>query len=227
MTMQVIDLTTDAPASTADKASAEAPRMASKRARQNVTARQKPPQHAEQPQHAGLQQGAHTGQRPQQAQQAGSAASSIPNIAPLERSLHSESAAPARAAAPAADLAAMPLVMDPISGPLALLRSNKFEGLAVLSPDELPAAGYDFCHRMFAAITTPLCLLIHVVLITCTLGLHTCSSFGKAPGDSQRAVRLTTRISTLLSHLVLPLALRKAVSSILRIIQCEPSSCME
>ena len=130
----------------------------SKRARRLQIDRQQPAQQAQQdaqqPQHAGQQsQQAQLPQQAQHAQQRGSATSSIPDPAVLAGSLHSESAAPSMANSPAANLLATPLDIAPCLGAvsaqqehaymdtLAQLRSNMFEDVTVLIPDELPAAG--------------------------------------------------------------------------------------
>lgn len=117
----------------------------SKRARRFPAAGQQP---AQQAQHA-----------TQQAQQGGTSASSISNAAAsLARGLHAEAVAPfmapSLAASPAANLPAAAVVdiassSDAVSvqqehtytDMLAQWRSNVFEDIAVLIPDELPAAG--------------------------------------------------------------------------------------
>lgn len=118
----------------------------SKRARRFPTAGQQP---AQQAQHAA-----------QQAQQADSSASSISDpAASLVGGLHAEavapSIAPSMAASPAANLPAAAAALDIASSSgavsaqqehtymdmLSQWRSNMFEDIALLIPDELPAAG--------------------------------------------------------------------------------------
>lgn len=134
----------------------------SKRSRRFQTGRQEPAQqaqqNAQQPQHAAQQ--LQQAQEPQQAQhaaqnahQAGSAAGSILNPAVMAGNLHPELPAPSIAASSAAKLLAAPLDTASCIGTvtaqqehaymdtLAQLRSNMFEDMAVLIPDELPAAG--------------------------------------------------------------------------------------
>ena len=140
----------------------------SKRARRFQTGRQQPAQQAQQ----NVQQSQHASQRLQQAQQPqraqhtaqhaqqrGSAACSVPNLAVLAGSLGFESAAPSVEASPAVNLLAAPLDIAPCIGAvsaqqehaymdiLAQLRCNMFEDMTVLIPDELPAAGTTFGTR--------------------------------------------------------------------------------